>query len=218
VNRARRFATARHRFSNPRSLGPYAALAVAGVLLAWLLFVALPRWHGGDSSGMTDTAHGSPVETRRITASLFYVAEDSARLAPVQREVVFGESTLEQARRILEAQLQPAPAGMALAVPPETTLRGLYVTDGGDAFVDLSGAAAANHTGGTMNEILTVYTIVHALTANLPAVSRVQILLDGREVDTLAGHVDLRRPLPPGPEWVDDGKRERETAVSEGVQ
>ncbi len=26
-------------------------------------------------------------------------------------------------------------------------------------------------------------------------VQRVQILIDGREIDTLAGHVDLRRPL-----------------------
>ena len=30
---------------------------------------------------------------------------------------------------------------------------------------------------------------------NLPAVTGVQILIDGKEVDTLAGHVDLRRPL-----------------------
>jgi hypothetical protein len=31
--------------------------------------------------------------------------------------------------------------------------------------------------------------------ANLPAIQRVQILIGGKEVDTLAGHVDLRRPL-----------------------
>ena len=37
--------------------------------------------------------------------------------------------------------------------------------------------------------------IVHALTFNLPAVTSVQLLVDGKEVDTLAGHVDLRRPL-----------------------
>jgi hypothetical protein len=30
---------------------------------------------------------------------------------------------------------------------------------------------------------------------NLPAITRVQILIDGKEVDTLAGHVDLRNPL-----------------------
>jgi hypothetical protein len=42
-----------------------------------------------------------------------------------------------------------------------------------------------------------VYAIVHAVTANLPSIRRVQILIDGREADTLAGHVDLRRPLEP---------------------
>ena len=46
-----------------------------------------------------------------------------------------------------------------------------------------------------MNELLTVFTIVNAIITNLPDVQSVQLLIDGREVDTLAGHVDLRRPL-----------------------
>jgi hypothetical protein len=41
------------------------------------------------------------------------------------------------------------------------------------------------------------------LTENLPTITRVQILIDGREVDTLAGHVDLRRPLARTPEWIE---------------
>ena len=55
--------------------------------------------------------------------------------------------------------------------------------------------AGSGHPGGSLNELLTVYALVNAVTANLPAVKRVQILVDGKEVDTLAGHVDLRRPL-----------------------
>ena len=43
--------------------------------------------------------------------------------------------------------------------------------------------------------VLTVYAIVNAVTANLPSVQRVQILVDGKEVDTIAGHIDVRRPL-----------------------
>jgi hypothetical protein len=31
----------------------------------------------------------------------------------------------------------------------------------------------------------------------------VQVLVDGREVDTLAGHVDLRRPLAKKLSWVE---------------
>jgi len=47
-----------------------------------------------------------------------------------------------------------------------------------------------------------VYTIVNALTVNLPAVSAVQVLVNGMEVDTLAGHVDLRHPLAKNLAWV----------------
>jgi hypothetical protein len=69
------------------------------------------------------------------------------------------------------------------------------VTARGDAFVDLSGEVVTKHSGGSLDEIFTVYTIVNALTVNLPAIARVQILIDGKEADTLAGHVDLRHPL-----------------------
>ena len=87
----------------------------------------------------------------------------------------------------------------------------------GEAYVDLSREAVTAHTGGSLDELLTIYTIVNALTSNLPAVTsvqvlvdgkevdtltvnlpaigRVQILIDGKEADTLAGHIDLRRPL-----------------------
>jgi len=58
------------------------------------------------------------------------------------------------------------------------------------------------HPGGTQNELLTVYTIVNALTINLPAVTTVQLLVDGKEVDTLSGHVDLRQPLARNLNWV----------------
>ena len=80
-------------------------------------------------------------------------------------------------------------------MPAGTKLRALFLTERGDAYVDLSREAVTAHTGGTLNELLTVYTIVNALTVNLPAVRSVQILVDGKEVQTLAGHVDLRQPL-----------------------
>ena len=62
--------------------------------------------------------------------------------------------------------------------------------------------ATTSHPGGTVNELLTIYTIVNALTVNLPAVNAVQVLVDGKEVDTLSGHVDLPRPLAKNLAWV----------------
>jgi spore germination protein GerM len=112
----------------------------------------------------------------------------------VQREVPLAEGLVAQGRQILTAQFAPPPAPYISAIPPGTTLRAFYVTEKGDAFVDVSGISAA-HPGGSLTELLTVHAIVNAVTANLPAVQRVQILVDGKEVDTIAGHVDIRQPL-----------------------
>jgi len=142
---------------------------------------------------------------RRIKAMLHYVAADGLRLAAAERDVLYAESTSEQARRIVEALLEPAPAGLASALPPGTALRGLFVGERGDAYVDFNGSLRTNHPGGSASEILTVYAIVSALTVNLPAITSVQILIEGHEVDTLAGHVDLRRPLPNAPQWAEKG-------------
>ena len=47
-----------------------------------------------------------------------------------------------------------------------------------------------------MEEILAVYSIVNSIVVNIPGVRRVGILVNGRPLATLNGHLDLRRPLP----------------------
>ena len=123
------------------------------------------------------------------------MSEDGTKLTSVEREVAFGEGTLEQAREIIGAQIAPSAEPLVSAIPPGTALRAIYIAPQGEAYLDFSGEIARAHPGGTLNELLTIYTIVDALAVNLPAVSSVQILVDGKEVDTLAGHIDLRRPL-----------------------
>ena len=131
------------------------------------------------------------------------MGDDGTRLTAVERDVSYGDGTVEQARQIIEAQIAPASDPLLSAVPPGTRLRSVFVTARGEAYVDLSREVAAAHGGGSQDELLTVYTIVNALTENLPAVTAVQLLVDGKEVDTLAGHIDLRRPIAKGPEWVE---------------
>lgn len=137
----------------------------------------------------------APVETAHITATLFYGSSDGRALVPVRRDVPAATTAVDQGRQILTVQLQDAPQPYAQVVPKGTTLRAFYVTDRGDAFVDLSGHVVSAHPGGSLTELLTVYALVNAVTANLPTVQRVQILVEGKEVDTIAGHVDVRRPL-----------------------
>ena len=186
-----------------------AAVILLAIGAGWVLFVGLPRWYtraAGQQAGAAQSSPESPGAERKITATLYYISPDGMWLVGAQREVPFGDPIAEQARRIVEAQLVGAPEPLAAAVPPGTALRAVFVSERGDAFVDLTGEVTSRHTGGSLDELFTVYAIVNALTVNLPAITRVQILVDGKEVDTLAGHVDLRHPLQKDLKWVRSDK------------
>jgi hypothetical protein len=183
-----------------RRIAGIAALILAAFAGVWFFLAHRPRPATASVSAQTTTAAPAAAQPK-IKATLFYISEDGLSLPGVQRDVPFGDPVVEQAKRIVEAELAPAPAPYVSPIPAGTTLRALYIGDRGDAFVDLSNDVRTGHSGGSLDELFTTYAIVNALTVNLPAVTRVQILVDGKEVDTLAGHVDLRRPLQKNLKW-----------------
>jgi spore germination protein GerM len=180
-----------------------AALLTLGIVLVLTLLPGVLTRPTGTNGTEETVASGS---TRRIQAALFYVTEDGQALAQVSRAVLYGATPLEQARLVAEAQVAPPPAGLRSAIPPGTIVRSLFLAGGGRAFVDLGGPIVSGHSGGSLNEALTVYAIVNALTVNIPDVTAVQILINGQQVDTLAGHLDLRYPLAKTLEWVRKGQ------------
>ncbi len=180
-----------------------AGVAVAVIVLSWAMFAALswllrrpvPGSEATTVPRVTAPAGGNPAAPR-INATIYFASEDGQRLVSVQQEVPLAGSVVEQARAILEAQFSAKPPeSLTVTIPEGTGVRGLYVSSQNDVFVDLEPTVRSKHPGGSMQELLTVYTIVNALLTNLPTLQQVQILIDGREADTLAGHVDLRRPL-----------------------
>jgi hypothetical protein len=179
-----------------------AAVAVL-VVLAWgatrlLERVIDPPVEPIGAPSTAPPAAETAAETAHIRATLFVGSSDGTSLAQVQREVPLAADPVAQGRQILLALLQPAPAPYVSLIPAGTMLRAFYIADG-DAFVDLSVEASSAHPGGSFTELLTVQAIVQTVTSNLRSARRVQILIDGNEVDTLAGHVDLRRPLAADP-------------------
>ena len=132
----------------------------------------------------------------KIKATLYFASEDGLMLVPTERDVPLADGPVAQARSILEAQLSAeAQAPLVSTIPKGATLRGIFISERNEVFVDLDPAIRTSHPGGTQQELMTVYTIVNAVLTNLPKLQEVQILIGGQEADTLAGHVDLRRPL-----------------------
>lgn len=187
----------------PRQWGLAAITAVAAVAFGLALMTALNRLLTRPTltPAAIDpaVAPGGPAPAAavpRIKATLYFQSEDGLHLVATEREVPLAEGAVAQARSIVEAQLSAEPQTPLLStIPKGTALRGIFVSDRNEVFVDLDPSIRKTHPGGTLQELMTVYTIVNAVLTNLPDLQDVQILIGGQEADTLAGHVDLRRPL-----------------------
>ena len=191
-------------------------LLVLTMSAAMLTFILVERWESAARApSALDGANAGGGGISPFTATLYYVAADGRGLVRREIEVPYGADPLSRARIIAERQLEDAPWPLLSPFPEGTRLRAVYRTDDGTLFVDLSGEVTAEHTGGSLNELLTVYTLVNALATNVAGVDAVQILVDGREVDTLAGHIDLRQPLTPNLTWVVDLPRAAGEALPE---
>jgi spore germination protein GerM len=108
------------------------------------------------------------------------------------------------ARAALEELIKGPGAGKDLAptIPSGTILKDIDISNG-VATVDFSKEFVDNHWGGSSGELLTVYSVVDVLT-QFPTVEKVQFLVEGRKVETLAGHMDLAQPVMRNTEYIMD--------------
>ncbi len=134
---------------------------------------------------------------RRISVRLYFEAGDRFGLVPEERSVVFSSDLSRQIRWVVEELVRGSTTGLLPPLAPQVKVLQVFVSARGVAYVNLSKDVSQALKGGSRTELLTVYAVVNSITANFPAIKRVQILVDDRPVLTLAGHVDLSRPLPP---------------------
>ena len=82
-------------------------------------------------------------------------------------------------------------------MPAGTQLRQVYVLNDGVAWLDFSTELTDGIGGGSTNEVLTVYAVVDSVIANVSEIKQIGFLVNGRPIETLNGHLDLRSPLKP---------------------
>ena len=137
----------------------------------------------------------TPPASGPTTLVTFYLASDAdGSLRRLQQSVALPQERSERARAVLRTLFGKYSQGSSThPIGSGSDVRDVFLLSGNTAIVDTSAAFADSHPSGVLVEELTIASIVSTLNANDPQITRVKILVDGKERDTLAGHADLRR-------------------------
>jgi spore germination protein GerM len=159
------------------------------VLFAVCLAMALTGCAGLAGKPAPSEAQPKPVDT--VAVKVYFGAPDAEHLAAEISQLNKDPLLMQRAMETLIAG--PKNKKLWPVLPSETKVRSIVVKDK-IAQADFSAELTAKKGGGSAQEILAVSAIVYTLT-EFPGVERVQILVEGKKVATLYGHMDLSEPL-----------------------
>lgn len=152
------------------------------------------RWYLGRTVPETPVTTGEETQPHLREVRLYFGGRDGMYLVAEPREL---ENCADDQACMLETvkALVAGPVGDLVPImPAQTRVRGISEQNG-VASVDFSQDLVAGHPGGSVSELLTLYGLTNTLAENFPYIRQVQIFIEGQSVESIKGHVDLRRPV-----------------------
>ncbi|OPY86582.1 MAG: Sporulation and spore germination [Syntrophus sp. PtaU1.Bin208] len=164
-------------------------LAVVGFLI--FFFVTLFNVIYPPIGGRTD----EKASKEKQAVTLYFSDANERFLVPEKRFIPKREDPAQQAVEIVKALLEGSKTGKVNTFPPEVSLKDAKIENNSTISVSFSKNLVQSHPGGSASEMATVYSLTNSLTANIAQIKAVKILIEGREVDSLKGHISLKQPF-----------------------
>lgn len=148
--------------------------------------------NSGASAGSAATSSGTEKAAKKMNIKVYYPDKQGMKLIAVKRTIKADGS--DKYTEAIKSLLQgPRDKEQIAVIPKQARLKSVTVK-GDVAYVDFSQDLVKKFTGGSTGEEMLVGSVVDTLT-EFPEIKKVQILVEGKEIETLAGHMDLSSPI-----------------------
>ena len=147
-----------------------------------------------------------PVDTDALKKKqkklvVIYFSDPQERfLMPEKRYVYIENDSAQKAREIAKALVDGSKAGLINTFPAGVGIKDVKVNDEGTAFINFSKNLTKNHPGGSTAEMATIYSLTNSVTENVSSIKKVKILVDGKELPSIKGHISTKKAFTPNPE------------------
>ena len=124
---------------------------------------------------------------------IFYPDENATKLVEVKRTIKFVDENEKYSAALSELMQTPKEQGLINIFPKHTKIKSVTRKDD-TAIVDFDKDIVKNFVGGSTGEEFLVNSVVDTLT-EFDEINQVRFLIDGQEIETLSGHMDLSEPV-----------------------
>jgi hypothetical protein len=173
--------------------------------LAKHIFLEMPLHSEESAETRLHEAALQPGIGPEVIAVLYFPSLSERKLVAESRPIKWAESDEDRVRQVLLALAEGSHHSMGHPLSASTVVRAVFLDSAGTAYIDFSKDSLTGFNPGIESECLSVYSIVDSITANMPTIKRVRMLVQGQEVETLGGHTDLTQAILPDPSLIRTG-------------
>ncbi len=147
----------------------------------------------GEAAGSLQAA----LPEKRDFLTLYYANPDFTKLVAVKKTISPQGDPEIRVRKAIELLTREGGPGTAPPLPQAIRLKAVYFGKDGVVTLDLLPGVGDLASWGVEGELLAVYSIVNSVADNVDSTQKVRILVGGKRVESLAGHVLIEEPLAP---------------------
>lgn len=165
-------------------------LLVTGVLLGYGV-----SWYFQQDQSATEEVRvviAKEVPMREV--QLYFTAPEGTFLVSESRDIPMCDEDRDCINSLLVSLINGSQLGNSAVLPKETKVLGIEV-ENDLVRVDFSRQLVDFHPGGSLSELLSIYSIANSLSESFPYVRQVQLLVEGEVRQTLKGHVRIDQPI-----------------------
>ncbi|MGZ6248942.1 MAG: GerMN domain-containing protein [Syntrophales bacterium] len=149
------------------------------------------------------------VAKREKQEVVLYFSDANERfLVPEKRYIPKEENEQARAKELVKALLEGSKTKLVRTFPEGVGLDNVRIDDKQTAYVSFDKNLIKQHPGGSTSEMATIYSLTNTLIRNINSIKRVQLLIDGKEVESIKGHIDTRQPFTMNKDMLAPGAKE----------
>ena len=173
----------------------YLVAIIGGVVLLLVLFFVILF------DALFPPVDMEAIKKKEKRIAEIYFSDSQERFLVGEKRYIYKEElAVGQAREIVKALLEGSKTGNVSTFPARVNLRDVKLNKDGTAEVNFSSELTKLHPGGSAAEMATIYSLTNSLAANVPDIKAVKILVEGKPLSSIKGHISVMNSFQPDPD------------------
>ena len=177
-------------------------IVAAVVVFLILLFVSIFEYV------FPPTKDTAAKKKEKLQVVLYFSDANERFLIPEKRYIPKEKNNEEQAKEVVKALLDGSKTKLVNTFPDKVTVESVKIDEAQTAHVSFDNALVQRHPGSSASEMATIYSLTNSLIQNVSGIKNVKLLIDGKEIESIKGHINTKHPFTMNKELLAPGSKE----------